>query len=237
MTWWRRLFRDRSPTCAEIRPLLSAFLDDQVTPAERARVTAHLTGCPRCQEDLATLRATVTALRALPTIPVPPALARRLAQTRPAPPARPLVPALQRASLATAALTVLLLLANGLLSPGPAATDLARPAAAPALPAPAPARPVEPGPEVAPAARALTAPTPRPAVGAPAAPAGEQSLSPARPADTQTVPAPAPPPAEPAWPERLLRPSPLRTLALVALLTSLLSGAAGLLLGRRRSAG
>ncbi len=51
--------------------LLSAYLDNQVTPVERARVEEHLRACPTCQQELGTLRQTVTLLRAMPRVRVP----------------------------------------------------------------------------------------------------------------------------------------------------------------------
>ncbi len=51
--------------------LLSAYLDHQVTPDERARVDAHLTACAACRSELESLRATASLLHALPRIPTP----------------------------------------------------------------------------------------------------------------------------------------------------------------------
>jgi anti-sigma factor RsiW len=36
-----------------VRPLLSAYLDGEVTPAERAQVERHLAGCVECARVLA----------------------------------------------------------------------------------------------------------------------------------------------------------------------------------------
>jgi hypothetical protein len=51
--------------------LLSAFLDNQVTAAERTRLEAHLRDCAVCREELHSLRQTITLLRALPRAPTP----------------------------------------------------------------------------------------------------------------------------------------------------------------------
>ena len=51
--------------------LLSAYLDGQVTAAERDRVTAHLQECALCQSEAESLRQTIVLLQALPRIPVP----------------------------------------------------------------------------------------------------------------------------------------------------------------------
>jgi anti-sigma factor RsiW len=46
---------------------LSAYLDEELAPAERALVSAHLEGCGRCSAQLADLRATATLMAALPS--------------------------------------------------------------------------------------------------------------------------------------------------------------------------
>ncbi len=51
--------------------LLSAYLDGQVTAAERDRVRAHLQQCALCQSEAESLRQTIVLMRALPRIPVP----------------------------------------------------------------------------------------------------------------------------------------------------------------------
>ena len=51
--------------------LLSAYLDQQATPSERAYVDAHLQQCKECRAELDSLRRTVLLLQALPRIPVP----------------------------------------------------------------------------------------------------------------------------------------------------------------------
>ncbi|MGQ9840837.1 MAG: zf-HC2 domain-containing protein [Anaerolineae bacterium] len=51
--------------------LLSAFLDGQVGPAERATIETHLSGCAICRQELESLRKTVALLGALPRREVP----------------------------------------------------------------------------------------------------------------------------------------------------------------------
>jgi hypothetical protein len=51
--------------------LLSAYLDNQVTAAERDRIERHLRACKTCQRELDTLRQTVALLRVMPRVPVP----------------------------------------------------------------------------------------------------------------------------------------------------------------------
>src|SRR5215813_3277462 len=45
-------------TCDETRELLSALLDEALDTGERARVEAHLVGCPDCRREVDGLRAT-----------------------------------------------------------------------------------------------------------------------------------------------------------------------------------
>jgi hypothetical protein len=72
--------------CAEARDLYSAFVDDVLEAAERARLEAHLAGCGECPRELARFRATVSLLQ---SIERPRASAgfvdRVLAAARPAP--------------------------------------------------------------------------------------------------------------------------------------------------------
>jgi hypothetical protein len=50
---------------------LSAFLDGQLTPRDRARVQRHLKECADCRADLDALRHTVSLLRAVPVLKPP----------------------------------------------------------------------------------------------------------------------------------------------------------------------
>ena len=62
-------------------PQLSAYLDEALSPAERAAVAAHLDGCPSCRARLTELRAISRLVAALPALA----------------PTRSLVPRLERA--------------------------------------------------------------------------------------------------------------------------------------------
>lgn len=66
---------------------LNAYLDEQLSAAERARVRAHIDGCMRCRRTLDELRAVRSAVRALPQRPAPRSYALRQADVRSAPPA------------------------------------------------------------------------------------------------------------------------------------------------------
>ena len=72
---------------------LSAFLDKQLSPAERAVFDAHLASCQQCQSRLADLRLTVALVRALPQEEVPRSfvLPSRLAPVAERPTPRPAI--------------------------------------------------------------------------------------------------------------------------------------------------
>jgi hypothetical protein len=62
--------------CQDIQPELSAYLDGELTPPQRAEIEAHLASCPRCQEELAELKTLVAGVAALPKLePAPQFLA------------------------------------------------------------------------------------------------------------------------------------------------------------------
>jgi hypothetical protein len=63
---------DRHPADWELqREQLSAYLDDELEPAERAALERHLPDCPRCQSELRELRELRGLLRALPVPALP----------------------------------------------------------------------------------------------------------------------------------------------------------------------
>jgi anti-sigma factor RsiW len=49
----------------------SAYLDDDLSPAEKARVEAHVGICPECTKVLAALRRTLEGLRGLRDVEAP----------------------------------------------------------------------------------------------------------------------------------------------------------------------
>jgi hypothetical protein len=55
----------------QVRNLLSPYLDGQVTPEEQSLVEEALAASPELQQELASLRQTVTMLAALPRVPAP----------------------------------------------------------------------------------------------------------------------------------------------------------------------
>jgi anti-sigma factor RsiW len=62
----------------EIRGQLTEYLADALDETQAARVVAHLRQCASCAAYLATLRATIDLLGALPTKTAPDQLRRRL---------------------------------------------------------------------------------------------------------------------------------------------------------------
>jgi anti-sigma factor RsiW len=54
-------------------PRLSAYLDRELSEADRRRLEAHAGICPECDRMLATLRKTLAGLRSLSRDPAPPA--------------------------------------------------------------------------------------------------------------------------------------------------------------------
>ncbi|GAB4275731.1 MAG: hypothetical protein Kow0056_05630 [Coriobacteriia bacterium] len=74
--------------CKEMLPLLSAYLDDEVTVAERDRVESHLEGCPLCRLAIDEMRESSRSYRALVPLLPPPEVAeavmgQRTAQATP----------------------------------------------------------------------------------------------------------------------------------------------------------
>ena len=126
---------------------LSAYLDHQIAPAERARVEGHLADCIACRDELDGLRRTVTLLQALPRVPVPRAFTLSEAQVgirRPEP--RPAWVGWARGLAAVTAIALVAVVAVSLLNQPswqPAATiarnvpatEAPQPAAQPAAPA------------------------------------------------------------------------------------------------------
>jgi len=54
-----------------VRALLSTYLDGRASQAERALVERHLKSCANCERNLASLRATVAAVRTMPHVRAP----------------------------------------------------------------------------------------------------------------------------------------------------------------------
>ena len=160
---------------------LSAYLDAELAPADRARVSAHLEDCARCALQLAELRATATMIAALPS-PRPsrslvPSLAPRWNWLR---------PVRSLSAMASGAFLMVFLVAavaqsGSDLGGGPATPfgqTAAQPAAAPTAAEQVTLEAASPPPAdvrvAVPVATAQPAPAAGAADGTPAAPAGEQ---------------------------------------------------------------
>ncbi len=66
-----------------VEALLSPYLDGRVNQSERALVERHVQSCPECSRSLATLRATVAAVRAMPRVRAPRSFALPRSMARP----------------------------------------------------------------------------------------------------------------------------------------------------------
>jgi anti-sigma factor RsiW len=146
---------------------LSSYLDRRLSPADSARLEKHLTSCELCRRQLEELRAVVEGLHALPSMPAPRSFALRPEQVEAPQRSTPirLTAWAQRASafapagVAVAALVVFLVLVGvdlGTLGGGGGAQGVAPP------------RSAKGAYESGEALSAAPAPTPAPALGAPA---------------------------------------------------------------------
>jgi anti-sigma factor RsiW len=69
---------DREVACREIVELVTAYLDDALTPADRERFEEHLVFCDGCDMYLEQMRATILATGRLTPEPLPAELEERL---------------------------------------------------------------------------------------------------------------------------------------------------------------
>ena len=60
--------------CEEIQVHLSAYVEDEIEPGERQAIEGHLLECARCRHEIELLRRTVSGLKSLEEIEVPPRL-------------------------------------------------------------------------------------------------------------------------------------------------------------------
>ncbi len=68
MWHWIQRRHIRKEECLRIEDLLSPYLDQTLNSVEQRKVEQHLASCQRCQEELASLRATVAWLHQAPAI-------------------------------------------------------------------------------------------------------------------------------------------------------------------------
>lgn len=69
MSWLER--RDRKTEHGYFKERLSAYLDGELLPRERAAVAQHLAGCSSCRWEVETLRQTVQWASEMPAVPLP----------------------------------------------------------------------------------------------------------------------------------------------------------------------
>ena len=62
MTVLSFLRRRRDLVCREAVALMAAYVDGALSGRDRARLEAHLAGCPHCSEYLAQIRLTIATL-------------------------------------------------------------------------------------------------------------------------------------------------------------------------------
>ena len=96
-----------SRRCDAFEPWLSAWVDGELGRGERARVGAHLQRCPRCRSEVASLRVTQTLLRAMPTRTMPAGIREEVAAGSRRSGRRSVVRTAARATVAAAAVTVM----------------------------------------------------------------------------------------------------------------------------------
>jgi len=128
----------------QVAALLSTYLDGRTSEAERALVERHLHSCADCKRDLATLRATITAVRALsvPPLRAPRSFALPRSMAKQARPFPWLVPTLRGATALVTLLFVIAVAGDALLrgpmftasAPMPVPASIAREAAATSAP-------------------------------------------------------------------------------------------------------
>jgi hypothetical protein len=69
---------DREMPCAEVVEVVTAYLDQRLTPYDSERFEEHLAFCDGCSTYLDQLRATIAATGTLRSDELPPALQERL---------------------------------------------------------------------------------------------------------------------------------------------------------------
>ena len=111
--WLKRVFPSEHQWAAQ---QLSAYLDGELSPPDRARVEAHLKECQTCAEELRTLRWTVNLTAQMPMLRAPRSflIAEAIAQPR-RPPLSVAYVYLRGATIAAAALLLVVLVSDFLL--------------------------------------------------------------------------------------------------------------------------
>jgi anti-sigma factor RsiW len=69
---------DEESSCRELAELVTEYLEEALTPAERAAYERHLQRCGDCSRHLEQMRQTIAALGALPQQPLPDSARKQL---------------------------------------------------------------------------------------------------------------------------------------------------------------
>jgi anti-sigma factor RsiW len=72
---------DRELTCAEVVELVTNYLDDALSAADRERFEEHLVFCDGCENYLEQMQRTIDVTGRLRESDIPPALRERLLET------------------------------------------------------------------------------------------------------------------------------------------------------------
>jgi anti-sigma factor RsiW len=67
-------------SCRELVALLCDYVADELPPDRRDHIDEHLRDCPSCAAYLQSYTVVIQMTRALPAAPLPPGLARRVAE-------------------------------------------------------------------------------------------------------------------------------------------------------------
>jgi len=200
-----RLFTRRTREREQRDGLLSAYMDDQLSAGERARLEAQLATDPALRAELDTLRYTVALVHDLPPVPIPRnfILPQKMktsvaARPRPAPSVRPRrawAAPLLTAATAVVSLVFVVVLAGDLLLSGVGGRGFA-PAAAPVMETEAPQVALESAPvseeveveveKAIPAATPLPMPVEVPPAAVPTAAAEAEGYNAVAPEDVET---------------------------------------------------
>ena len=65
-------------TCRELVELVTEYLEGTLPSLDRARLEAHVTGCPYCEEYIAQMRRTIVTLGRLSAEPIDPCREEKL---------------------------------------------------------------------------------------------------------------------------------------------------------------
>ncbi len=159
--------REEEMNCKEICELLTAYIDGEVTPEEKAYIETHLPGCPQCRAELEALTAMRENLRGALTamtneaVPSPQTWEKVRARLETKESRKGFLSRFTLGRVATASAAVVILIIAVVIWQFGGISELGAPPPAPApAPAPTPAPTPEPTPEPEPAPTPSLAPEP-----------------------------------------------------------------------------